>query len=230
MTARHKVTRHIPRNLPKTSLEQEIHLTLRHHKIQVSARQLRLFALFYECLKAANRALNLTRIHSLEAIVVKHFIDSIFVRRLAWFPQEIMDVGCGAGFPGIPLKIMDPQIKLTLVEPVIKRVEFLKALRLRLGLKDVKIIGKKMGPDFQYPTKGIITRAFKSIEETLAAATPSIKPGGRIFMMKGPGVKTDLAQISPNIKTLYTLVSDIEYCLPATHHVRRLVIFERNHA
>ncbi len=216
-----------PRNLPKTQIEQEIHLILRQHKIQVSARQLKLFAIFYECLKASNRALNLTRIHSLEGIVVKHFIDSIFIRRLAWFPKELMDVGSGAGFPGIPLKIMDPQLKLTLVEPVKRRVDFLKAVRTQLKLNDVKIIGKKLGPDFEYPAAGIITRAFKSVEDTLEAALTCIKPGGRVFFMKGSGVKEDFKHISPKIKTLYSLASDTEYCLPGTHHVRRLVIFER---
>jgi 16S rRNA (guanine527-N7)-methyltransferase len=212
----------------KSPVEQSIHEVFRRHRMQVSHRQLSLFSTFYECLKSANRELNLTRIYSLEGIVVKHFIDSMMVRRLAWFPSELTDMGSGAGFPGIPLRIMDPNLKLTLVEPVKKRVEFLKWVREELHLNDIRIIGKKLGPNFQYPTKGIVTRAFKSVNETLEAAQYSMKPGGRIYLMKGPGVAADLQNISLKMKALYTLVNDTEYRLPLTTHVRRLIVFERN--
>ncbi|MBQ1447828.1 MAG: 16S rRNA (guanine(527)-N(7))-methyltransferase RsmG, partial [Erysipelotrichaceae bacterium] len=115
-------------------LKQELNLEL-------SEKQLNDFGTYADFLLEYNQKVNLTAITELSDVYDKHFIDSLMILRMVRFKDEsLADIGTGAGFPGIPLKIACPDLKLTLIEPTGKRCVFLKETVARLGLKDVRII------------------------------------------------------------------------------------------
>ncbi|HNW30588.1 MAG TPA: class I SAM-dependent methyltransferase, partial [Spirochaetota bacterium] len=106
---------------------------------ELSPRQLDQFGAYYDLLVANNETLDLTRITSFEDIVVKHFIDSLFFTEFIELPSPIIDIGSGAGFPGIPLKIFLPRLKMILSEPRKKRATFLENTARALRLADVEV-------------------------------------------------------------------------------------------
>ena len=110
--------------------------------IQLSDEQVTMFRSYSSMLKERNKVVNLTAITEDEDIAVKHFLDSLtlypYIQELKG--KSLVDIGTGAGFPGIPLKIVCPDLKITLVDSLIKRVAFLNDVVDELGLKDINAI------------------------------------------------------------------------------------------
>jgi 16S rRNA (guanine527-N7)-methyltransferase len=111
----------------------------------INEKQLNQFTQYYEMLVVANKKINLTAITSCDEVYKKHFIDSLSIIKYdftAAFDNnlKVIDVGTGAGFPGIPLKIAYPQLNLTLLDSLNKRVDFLNEVIMQLGLSDIKAI------------------------------------------------------------------------------------------
>jgi len=156
--------------------------------IHLSPEQLKKFEIYLEQLKIWNHSVNLTSITNDEEIVIKHFIDSI----AGLIPEQIpdgarlLDVGTGAGFPGIPLKIARPDLQITLVEPVQKKVSFLYSLVGMLRIKDVTIFyGSceefREGLASEQAFDRITTRALKS-EVLLGVGDEFLADEGRAIM------------------------------------------------
>lgn len=182
---------------------------------------------FYFLLMEDQKNHSSTRLLTLREVAIKHFIDCLMVQRLTELTFPMMDVGTGPGFPGIPLKILNPAGHIYLAEGVQKRVEFLKIAREKLDLQKLDIIGRKIDHDVHYPMQSIITRAFADTSDTLHQVFNCIKPGGKVYLMKGPNVDDELKLAVKKFDKEYKLLKDISYELPKTPHQRRLVIFER---
>jgi 16S rRNA (guanine527-N7)-methyltransferase len=180
---------------------------------------------YYELLMQGNREVNMTRLLNFRDVAIKHFIDCLIVPRLTQIEFPLMDVGTGAGFPGIPLAILYPDQPIWLAEGVLRRVEFLKRVREALDLRNVEIIGRNIGPDFVRPARSVITRALAASRETLHMLRGCLGPGGRAYLMKGPHVDHELKALKSVDD--FRLHQDIAYRLPKTPHERRLVVFER---
>ena len=182
---------------------------------------------FYFLLQENQKTQNFTRLINLREIAIKHFIDSLIVAKLSKLSYPLMDMGTGAGFPGIPLKIDSPENRILLAEGVQSRVTYLKSVREQLALSDLDIIGKFIDESFVYPVQGVITRAVEDITNTLSKCVNCLPVGGKVFLMKGPNVDPEVKAAKIQLGSYFQLDQDIAYELPETPHKRRLLVFEK---
>jgi 16S rRNA (guanine527-N7)-methyltransferase len=200
----------------------------RHHGLADFPHDKReMLARFYHLLMNHQLTDNVTRITKFRDIAIKHFIDSLIVAQITKLQFPLLDVGTGAGFPGIPLKILFPTEKIILAEGVRRRVDFLRAVREELKLENLDLIGRKVDPTFVYPVRGVITRALSDISQTLYDISQCLEVGGFVYLMKGPGVDAELVEAKAKWSEYFQLENDIPYELPKTPHQRRLVIFSK---
>jgi len=190
--------------------------------------QLGKLARFHALLVERNRVLNLTRIWNLDDIVVKHYVDCLIVLRyVPELPSPLLDVGTGAGFPGIPLKIASPQTHVILGEGVRKRVEFLREAREVIKVEKLDIVGRNIDHEFQYPVQGVITRAVEDIADSLKRIRYCLVPGGIAIFMKGPNVDDEKTMALKKQGKQFEEIADHAYVLPGSDNRRRLVIYRK---
>jgi 16S rRNA (guanine527-N7)-methyltransferase len=185
--------------------------------------------MFHTLLREKNNQYDLTRIYQFDSIVQKHYIDCVLVAKLLnWnLPSPLLDIGTGAGFPGIPLKIACPEVELILSEGRHKKVQFLREVVETLGLKGVTIYDHKVYASFSLNIKGVITRALESIPKTLSRVKRSLVPGGTAIFMKGPHCEEEVQKALIQFPSEYQLIQDLSYSIPRSNHHRRLILFER---
>ena len=181
----------------------------------------------YRLLSSWNQMHNITRIRDFKGVMIKHYVDSFLVANLVDLPDSLLDIGTGAGFPGIPLKIIHPEVRIILAERIKKRVMFLTEAKKRLGITDVEIIGRRIDKNFSVPVHGVITRAFASITQTLPKLAGCLVTGGVVILMKGPSVDEEIKAAQRVSEGKYILEKDIAYTLPIKGHRRRLIIYRR---
>ena len=177
-------------------------------------------------LREADRKLNLTRIRSFEAMVEKHYIDSLLPARYAELRSPVMDLGSGGGFPGIPLAILHPDLQFRLVEGRRLRAGFLSNVVRELDLTNVEVIARKLNPTDHIAASTLVTRAFASVADTFDRVAGSIDAGGRAVLLKGPNCDEEIAEARQRHPD-WTLVDDVHYLLPLSQAERRLLVYER---
>ncbi len=207
--------------------------------IELTAVQLDMFAVYKDILLEYNSKMNLTRITGSEEIELKHFTDSVIILPMLKASMEtnsgilkIADVGTGAGFPGIPLKIAEPSFDLTLIDSLRKRVEFLDAVITRLALGNTKAMhlraedagrDKALRESFDIVT----ARAVAPLDELCEYCLPLVRQGG-IFAAMKTGLNDELEQAGFAMKTLGGSLEQVsEYYLPETDIFRSLVIIRK---
>lgn len=195
--------------------------------ISLSDLQLHQIWAYHLLLREHNPELNLTRIHNFENMVIKLYVDSILPADMLQLPSPLLDLGTGAGMPGIPLKILQPQLEIILAESRRKRAVFLNKALEKLHLKGIRVIEKKIDPDFQEPVAGVITRAVEGMPKTLVRVRGCLAHGGKVIFMKGPYCDAELKEFRLGLLSNYNLIMDRSYMIPLTRHRRRLVVFER---
>jgi len=153
--------------------------------------------IYLATLKKWNKVYNLTAINEDSEIIVKHFFDSLSVNRYIQNSGRILDVGTGAGFPGLILALFNPEKSFVLVDGVSKKISFLQEMIGKLNLKNVTAVHTKVE---QYNEAEqfdiIISRAFADIKKMIKLTSHLIKDGGKFIAMKGPDVMTELDDIS----------------------------------
>jgi 16S rRNA (guanine527-N7)-methyltransferase len=182
---------------------------------------------YHQLLRSANADLNLTRIHNFENMVLKHYVDSLLVLEHIELPSPLIDMGSGAGLPGIPLGIARPEVKMILAEPRGSRVAFLRVACAELGLACVEVYPHKVGAGYPGKVDGVITRAVASIPETLDRVASCLSVGGRMIFMKGPECDDEVAEAAETYGEIFRLAGDHAYTIPGTLHQRRLIVYER---
>jgi 16S rRNA (guanine527-N7)-methyltransferase len=153
--------------------------------------------IYLATLKKWNRVYNLTAINEDSEIIVKHFLDSLSVNQYIQNSGRILDVGTGAGFPGLILALFNPEKSFVLVDGVSKKISFLQEMIGKLNLKNVIAVHTKVE---QYNEAEqfdiIISRAFADIKKMTKLTSHLIKDGGKFIAMKGPDVMSELDDIS----------------------------------
>jgi len=195
--------------------------------LRLAPAQLEQFWRFHELLRARNDEYDLTRLFSFENMVLKLYVDSALVATLVDLPSPLLDLGTGAGFPGIPLKIVRPDIHLVLAEAKRARVEFLQEAVRHLGLDGVDIVPHRIGRKFDRRVAGVITRAVETMSDTLRHVSPWLPLGGRVLFMKGPESQDELDAMKNDFGSTYRITLDRRYSIPQTSHLRRLIVVER---
>lgn len=154
---------------------------------------------FWALVLDTNAHTNLTRITDDEDATLKHFVDSLSVLQTDVFTADarVADVGTGAGFPGVPLKIVRPDLQLTLIDSTLKRVRFLESVVEAMGLTDVQAIharSERLGRDraFAGTFDVVVARAVARLERLLPLCLPLLRKGGRLVAMKGPDVEEEV--------------------------------------
>lgn len=162
-----------------------------------TAQQIQAFLIYLRELRKWNKACNLTGLKTEADIIVKHFLDSLLFLKV--FPDHIRstaDIGSGAGFPGIPLKIICPDLKVYLVEPHKKKAVFLRHMVTVLGLQEAEIIEKRLEDVRDITVDIAVTRALFTVREMIEKTRGLIAAGGAIILNKGPKIQEELENIS----------------------------------
>lgn len=159
--------------------------------IDISDLQLTQLETYAKLLVEWNEKINLTAITDTEGIAVKHFLDSISSICTKKIGKKVIDVGTGAGFPGLVLKIMKPEIELTLLDSLNKRINFLKAVCDELGLDDVEFVHSRAedsGMNRAYRAKfdTVVSRAVANMTTLSEWCIPFLKQDGYFLALKGP--------------------------------------------
>ena len=161
-----------------------------------SEKQVDAFITYLAELKKWNKAYNLTGLKTDRDIIIKHFLDSLlFAKALPPEALTLADIGSGAGFPGIPMKIMFPGLSVFLIEPTQKKAIFLRHISSRLQLQNVEIIDKRVEDVKGLKVDVAVTRALCSIREFIDKAKDILNKNGILVLSKGPGLEKELAEL-----------------------------------
>ncbi|APC42506.1 16S rRNA (guanine(527)-N(7))-methyltransferase RsmG [Clostridium estertheticum] len=175
------------------------------------------FMLYKDLIKEWNEKINLTAIKEDEAIVQKHFIDSMKVFKFDQLKnaKNVIDIGTGGGFPGIPMKIIKPEVNIVLLDSLNKRIIFLNEVINRLDLKNIKAIhgrAEDFAQEKQYREKFdvAVSRAVANLTVLSEYCIPYVKVGGYFVAMKGPAVEEEIKLSKNAIRMLGGQIEHIE--------------------
>ena len=201
--------------------------------IEFNEEQLNQFYKYMNLLIEWNEKINLTAITDPEEIILKHFIDSLTINKYIKNNSNLADVGTGAGFPGIPLKIIRPDLKITLVDSLNKRINFLNKVIFKLNLKNIETIhsriedfgkNKKYREKFDYST----ARAVANLSTLSEYLLPIIKVGGEAICMKGANIKEEINQSKNAIVILGGTLEEVkEFQLAETENTRNIILIKK---
>ena len=201
--------------------------------INLSKKQLEQLHIYYEMLIEWNKIMNLTGITEEEQVYLKHFYDSLTICKVVDLNKELTlcDIGTGAGFPGMVLKICFPKLQVTLVDSLKKRLNFLDAVIEKLNLTNIKTVHERAE---EYAVKvreeyDVVTaRAVASLSTLLEYCIPLIKPKKYFVAMKG-NIAQEIESIDRCKKTLdVELYKSEEFMLPFEDSIRNILVFSKS--
>jgi len=191
------------------------------------------FKAYYDFLENRGQTVNLTAISGAGEVAKLHFLDSIALLNVAKFENtKVLDVGSGAGFPGVPLKIIEPTLDLTLLEPTGKRVDFLMELLGKLGI-DVTVIKARAEDTAREPNKRelfdiVLSRAVAKLSILSELCLPFVRVGGLFIAMKGIDTTEEIREAQNAIKTLGAEpLNHSDYTIPGTAITHRAVVVRK---
>jgi 16S rRNA (guanine527-N7)-methyltransferase len=201
--------------------------------IALSSEQLEQFRLYAAELRAWNERVNLTAITAEPEIATRHFLDSLRLA-LSWgeLPTSLVDIGSGAGFPGLPLAILHPALRLTLVESVAKKSAFLEHIVTLLGLQHVRVLTSRAEELGQHAAHREVydvatARAVAELRVLAEYLLPLCRVGGRVLMPKGSAIEAELRLARPAIVKLGGRLAPVESVLLPSIEPRTLVVIDK---
>lgn len=187
-------------------------------EIPFSSEQQEQFVTYYEMLVEKNKVMNLTAITEFNEVLDKHFLDSIALARYVDLTTSIslIDLGTGAGFPGMPLKIMFPNLKVTLADSLNKRIVFLDEVIGELGLTDIQTVHARAedlahNPDYREQYDYCVSRAVANLSSLSEYCLPFVRIGGSFISYKSGEIEEELAAAK---KAIFLLGGQFDHVIP----------------
>lgn len=218
--------------------EQRLIENMKMISVELTNKQVSQFIKFYEMLVEWNKVMNLTGITEYDEVVMKHFVDSLSIVKVNGFDNvtSIIDVGTGAGFPGIPLKIVFPEIKITLLDSLNKRIKFLNAVIDELELENIETIhgraedfSKKEDYREQYDL--CVSRAVANLATLSEYCLPYVKEDGYFLPYKSGDIKEEATNSKKAVKILGGSIEDIiSFEIPDTDMARTILKIHKTKA
>lgn len=216
-------------------MEETFKKWLKEINVEVNEKQLKQFNTFYEMLVEKNKVMNLTGITEYEEVLVKHFIDSLAINKYMDINKEIkvMDIGTGAGFPGLPLKIAFENIDITLLDSLNKRIKFIEEVVLANELEKIEPIhgrAEDIARKEQYREKYdlCVSRAVANLSSLSEYCLPFVKVGGYFVSYKAGNSEEEINESKKAIKLLGGKIDKVEnFTLPGTDITRTFVFIKK---
>jgi len=191
------------------------------------------FRRYYEILTEKNKVMNLTSIEGEEETAQLHFLDCASVLNVEDLNgKTVMDIGTGAGFPGIVLKILCPDMKITLVDSQNKRILFLKEVCDLLELNDVECIharAEELDRKFRASCDVVVSRAVAQLDLLCELSMPYVRQGGQFLSMKGPSCEEEVERAKTAVKKLGGMTPQIrKYTIPGTEVMHSIVQIKKD--
>lgn len=198
-------------------------------RIELSEHQIEQFYIYMKLLTEWNEKINLTAIIEPKEIILKHFIDSLTISSQIQQSRTIADIGSGAGFPGIPLKIVNPEKELLLIDSLSKRVNFLNEVIKKCNINGITAIHarvEEIGHNSKYRGQFDVTtsRAVAKLNVLLEYMMPLVKLGGKCICLKGPNIDDEIKESKKALNILGGEISKIEKInLPDSDNKRTII-------
>lgn len=202
--------------------------------IKVSSWEIEKYIKYIHALNEYNKKINLTAITEEKEIIIKHFCDSLLCMKTGYIKNKhkIVDVGTGAGFPGVVLKIHNPEVEVTLVESIKKKVQFLKSLvsivEINISIKEGRAeeLGKSSGVRGTYDIA--VARAVGKLSTLNELCLPFVKVGGYFLAMKGGNYYEELEESKKSLEVLGASIHDVYHStLPSCNSKRAIIIIKK---
>ncbi len=202
---------------------------------ELSDAQVEKFAVYARLLKQWGRRINLTSLTDEKEIVIKHFLDSLSIWGLLNTEADVLDIGSGGGFPGIPLSIVNSGLNVTLLDSAEKKVIFMKEIIRHLELKSTSAVTARAGRTeddklIKGPFDFVVTRAVGGIKEVLDISLPYVKEDGKVVLMRGKDGEREWKSFTGRFgrEEKYRLMTDrIKLKLPFGDHERTVFTVRR---
>lgn len=206
----------------------------KNYNIQLNEKQRQQFNLYYDLLIKYNNVMNLTAITEYNDVVIKHFLDSVLPYYIYKKDAKIIDIGTGAGFPSIPLKILRPDLCFTLVDSLNKRITFLDAVVKGLDLGNVELLhyrSEELAHEFKYRERYdyCVSRAVAKLNTLLELCVPFVKVDGCVVAYKGSNAIEEINACGNALSKLHCKIDKIlDFDLPNEIGKRNIVIINKH--
>lgn len=206
---------------------------LKEFNIKINDEQIKKFMNYMNLLLEWNEKINLTAITQPEEVKLKHFVDSLTVLKYINDDDKVIDIGTGAGFPGIPLKIMNENTKITLLDSLNKRINFLNIVIETLNLRNIQAIhgrAEEIARNKLYREKYdvAVSRAVANLSTLTEYMLPFVKVGGKCICMKGANVNEELERAQNAIKELGGEIERVDnFYLSDNDNERNIIVIKK---
>ena len=216
--------------MKKEEFYKEIRNTLK--EIELTEIQIKQFYNYMNGILKWNKSINVTSITDEKMFIVKHFADSLTINRFVEDKKTLIDIGTGAGFPGIPLKIVNKDLKVTLIDSVNKKLNIIRDITADFNLENLEIIhtrAEDLANDIEYREKYDIatTRAVSNLTTIAEYMLPFVKINGYAICMKGPNIKQELEDSKVAIEVLGGKLEKIESLNVGNELERNIILIKK---